>query len=231
MNRIIHALLTALVSLSLVVSLGSVSYSEKTKHASAKQQATPLMWSEPKDIQHRNLFYGIGGKENAPSPSIVYKFIDRFSQGTQPKMIVEDEKGRKWMLKLGPEARPETTDKRIIWAAGYYVDQDYFLKSVRIDDEDDPIEENLRFERLEPKQTDLGKWSWKSNPFAGTRELDGLKVLVALLRDVDVKEENNQIRSIAGPDGSIKNVYYISDLGATFGSNGTTLNKVLFFST
>src|SRR5262245_32339080 len=132
MSKIIHALLTSIVSFSLIVSLGDVSFSEKSKPAPVKHSGTPLMWSDPKDIQHRNLFYGIGGKENAPDPSISYKFVQRISAGTQPKIIVEDNKGRKWMLKTGPEARPETTATRIVWAAGYYVDQDYFLKTVRI---------------------------------------------------------------------------------------------------
>jgi hypothetical protein len=227
MNKI-HALLTAVVSLSLAVSLGGVSYSQKSTHAPAQQQGTPVMWSDPKDIQHRNLFYGIGGKENAPDPSIAYKFVRRIEAGTQPKIIVEDNKGRKWILKTGPEARPETTATRIVWAAGYYVDQDYFLKAVRIVGEEPSIIQNVRFEPLESKETDLGKWSWTSNPFAGTRELDGLKVLVALLRDVDVKGDNNQIRRITASDGSVKNVYYISDLGATLGKTGTFLNKVFF---
>jgi hypothetical protein len=224
-----HALLTSVVWLSLVVSLGGISYSEKSKHGPAQQHGTPLLWREPQDIQQRDLFYGIGGKENAPDPSIVYKFVSRTKAGTQPKIIVEDDKGIKWILKMGPEARPETTSTRIVWAAGYYVDQDYFLKTVRIGGKKHSTEQNVRFERLESEQADLGKWAWKSNPFVGTRELDGLKVLVALLRDVDVKEDNNQIRCIAGPDGSITSVYYLSDLGATLGATGSFLNNVFFF--
>src|SRR5262245_34717957 len=90
------------------------------------------MWRYPIDIDHRDLFYGIGGKENEPDPTAVYKVIDRITLGTQPKLVVEDEMGRKWILKTGPEARPETTATRILWAAGYYVDQDYFVPSVRI---------------------------------------------------------------------------------------------------
>ena len=228
MNKIVHAVLTAIVSSSLIVSLGSMSFSQKTKHAAVKQQGTPVMWSDPKDIQHRNLFYGIGGKENAPDPEITYKFVRRISAGTQPKTIVEDDKGRQWILKTGPESRPETTATRIVWAAGYYVDQDYFLKTVRITGAKNSIEQDVRFERLDSGETDQGNWAWSSNPFVGTRDLDGLKVLVALLRNVDVKEENNQIRSVTQADGSVKNVYYISDLGATFGKRGTFLNKVFF---
>jgi len=228
MNRIVHAVLTSIVSLSVVVSLGSISYSQKSKHPAVKQPGTPMMWSEPKDIQHRNLFYGIGGKENAPDPSITYKFVRRISAGVQPKVVVEDNKGGRWILKTGPEARPETTATRIVWAAGYYVDQDYFLKTARITGGKDSIEQDVRFERLNSADTDLGNWSWTSNPFVGTRELDGLKVVVALLRDVDLKKKNNQIRRITLPDGSTKNVYYISDLGTTLGKTGTFLNKVFF---
>ena len=89
MKKIIHALLTSIVSLSLIISLDGISYSQKSQHVHGKQQGTPVMWTDPTDVQHRNLFYGIGGKENAPDPSIAYEFLARSTAGTQPKIIVE----------------------------------------------------------------------------------------------------------------------------------------------
>jgi len=191
--------------------------------------AAPLMWREPEDIHDRDLFYGIGGKENEPDPSIVYRFVREIAAGTQPKMIIADDKGRQWIIKTGPESRPETTATRIVWAAGYHVDQDYFVKTVRIANQTIITKTDVRFERFEPEESDRGHWSWKLNPFRGTRELDGLKVLVALLRNVDVKDSNNQIRLITTGDGASRNIYYISDLGATLGGTGTVLNKIFFF--
>jgi hypothetical protein len=195
---------------------------------SRQQGPIPIMWREPTDVESRDLFYGIGGKENEPDPSGVYTLVDRITKGTQPKLVVDDDKGRRWVLKTGPEARPETTATRIVWAAGYYVDQDYYKPEVHIVGKDTFLETDVRFERFEPAETDLGHWKWDSNPFAGTRELDGLKVLVALLRDVDVKDQNNQIRRVVS-DGAAADVYYLSDLGATLGSTGTVWNKIPFF--
>src|SRR5262245_31977552 len=189
MNNRIHRLPVLFLGMALIVSPGNSTGLWQGKHEndSIADQHTgaPILWREPTDIENRDLFYGIGGKENAPDPSTVYKLVSRAKVGTQPKIIVDDDKGRRWILKIGPEARPETTATRIVWAAGYYVDQDYFLPSVRIDDgKTRTVEINVRLERFEPADTDLGNWSWDSNPFSGTRELDGLKALVALLRDV-----------------------------------------------
>src|SRR5262245_44243726 len=117
------------------------------------------MWREPTDIHQRDLFYGIGGKENAPDPSAVYKFVDTINQGTQPKVIVDDEQGRRWILKAGREAKPETTATRIVWAAGYHVDQDYFVPTVRVVGEKTFVKDDVRFERFESGESNVGKWS------------------------------------------------------------------------
>jgi hypothetical protein len=225
----IHALLVFVLWLALVTfPTGGAGYPQGSVNDSTNGQiGAPIMWREPTDIEHRDLFYGIGGKENAPDPSVVYRLVRPIKEGTQPKIIVADDKGRTWILKTGPEAKPETTSTRIVWAAGYYVDPDYFIRSIQIVGDTSFIKEDVRFERFEPAESDLGHWSWKSNPFLGTRELDGLKVLVALLRDVDLKEANNQIRRITW-DGSANNVYYIADLGSTLGSTGTAWNKIPF---
>jgi len=225
----IHAVLVFALCLLLTFSAGVAGYPQGSEQNSINRQIdAPVMWREPTDIEHRDLFYGIGGKENAPDPSVAYRLVHPIKQGTQPKIIVADDSGRTWVLKTGPEARPETTSTRIVWAAGYYVDPDYFVKSVEIVGDTNFIKEDVRFERFEPRESDLGHWSWKSNPFLGTRELDGLKVLIALLRDVDIKDENNQIRRTTW-DGVTTNVYYLADLGATLGRIGTVLNRIPFF--
>ncbi|HEY8458846.1 MAG TPA: hypothetical protein VIM99_00610, partial [Blastocatellia bacterium] len=84
-----------------------------------------VMWRPPVDIECLDLFYGIGGPEGAPDPSKPFTYVRRSNSGTQKKIIVEDVHGRKWTVKFGREARPETTATRIVWAAGYHVDQDY----------------------------------------------------------------------------------------------------------
>jgi hypothetical protein len=59
----------------------------------------------------------------------------------------------------------------------------------------------------------LPMWSWFDNPFEGTRELNGLRVLMALVNNWDLLTDNNAIRDLQGVAGA----YYVSDLGATFG--------------
>ena len=90
------------------------------------------MWEDPVNLEQRDLFYGIGGKKGAPDASGRFTFIKRVTTGHWKKIEVEDDHDRRWVVKFGPEARPETAASRIVWAVGYHTDQDYFVKRVRI---------------------------------------------------------------------------------------------------
>ena len=52
--------------------------------------------------------------------------------GTSPKFDVEDEKGVEWKVKLGEEPQAETAATRLLWAAGYFVDEDYYLADFKV---------------------------------------------------------------------------------------------------
>src|SRR5262249_1366633 len=125
------------------------------------------------------------------------------------------------------EARPETAATRIVWAAGYHVDQDYFVSRARIVGEKRIDARDVRFERRDDGYKEVGNWSWEDNPFLGTRELEGLKVLMALLKNWDLKETNNDIRILKKSPGP--RIYYVADLGATLGRTGTLLNGMPLF--
>jgi len=186
-----------------------------------------IMWREPVDLESRNLFYGIGGRKGAPDPSAPFTFVKHSKSGSQKKVIVKDNRGREWTVKFGPEARPETVATRIVWAVGYHADQDYFVRHARIIGKEKIDARDVRFERRDDRFEEEGNWSWKENPFVGTRELDGLKVLMALLKNWDVKSANNEIARPIG-NGNVR-VYYVSDLGATFGQTGTWLHRIPLF--
>ena len=47
---------------------------------------------------------------------------------------MRDENGVRWRVKLGPEARPETVATRLLWAPGYFANEDYFLRNLRVED-------------------------------------------------------------------------------------------------
>src|SRR6185369_14799337 len=60
--------------------------------------------------------------------------------------------------------------------------------------------------------------------------LEGLKILMALLKNWDVKTDNNEIARVKGQGESGTRLYYVSDLGASFGQTGTFLNRIPFFA-
>lgn len=212
---------------------------EKKSEADDKEKADseddkdgrPALWEDPGNIENLDMVYGPGGREGSPETASRFTFIRRSTTGTSEKIIVSDEKGREWTVKFGSEPRPETAATRFVWAAGYHVDQDYFLKHAHIEGRGGFDVKDVRFERRKDGYKDLGIWSWHSNPFMGTRELQGLKVLMALLNNWDLKDINNKIAQ-AGKKSGVdrgKRIYYIADLGATFGSTGSFFSKLPFF--
>jgi hypothetical protein len=189
-----------------------------------------VMWREPADIKSRDLFYGIGGRKGMPDISTPFTFVKHSESGTQKKVIVKDVRGHEWTVKFGREARPETVSTRIVWAVGYHTDQDYFVRKARIVGKENIDARDVRFERRDDGFEEDGNWSWKENPFVGTRDLDGLKILMALLKNWDVKSTNNEIaRRVVGSRPGLR-IYYVSDLGASLGQTGTWLHKIPLFS-
>jgi len=182
----------------------------------------PVMWVEPLDLETRDLFYGIGGQKGEPDPLAKYRFIERKTSGNSEKIVVEDNRDRRWTIKFGPEARPETAASRIVWAVGYHVDQDYFVKRAHVEGRGGFDVWDVRFERDNDGFKKVGRWSWQSNHFVGTRDLDGLKTLMALFNNFDLKTLNTKIVRPAKKKSSEETIliYYVNDLGATLGSTG-----------
>src|SRR5262249_35263333 len=112
-----------------------LNYSKHFRSAAPVEKATQseqtLLWTQPDDIAVRNLLYGIGGKAHEPKGK--FRFIEEDLKGSTPKFKVEDEHGVKWRVKLGAEAQPETSATRIVWAAGYFTDEDYYLPELSVE--------------------------------------------------------------------------------------------------
>ena len=196
---------------------------------------TPIsyLWRQPKDIASENLFYGRGGQGHAPHGPFTFESEDL--DGTNPKFDVRDPDGVKWKIKLGAEARPETVASRFIWAVGYHADEDYFMPVVQVmglpahvHRGQDMIEaggvmRDVRLKREEGKK--VGIWSWGDNPFVGTRELAGLRVMMAVINNWDLKDVNNAIRDYKnGDENGDTREYEVSDLGASFGTTHRELS-------
>jgi hypothetical protein len=75
--------------------------------------------------------------------------------------------------------------------------------------------QNARFKREPDGEEKVGTWKWRDNPFRDTREWNGLRVLMALVNNWDVKDVNNAVYQ-----GSGERVYMVSDIGASFGAPG-----------
>src|SRR5579863_7126459 len=91
----------------------------------------PVLWHDPGRISALDLFDGQGGQQSQPAPP--FKFEGEDMHGTNPKFDARDASGAKWRVKLGVEARPEVVASRLLWAVGYYVNDDYVLESADIE--------------------------------------------------------------------------------------------------
>lgn len=216
-----------LTALALVLCLGAVpaDRASKSRPVTAAAQGSAALWSQPVDVTTWNLFYGSGGKQHEPHGP--FTFIKEDMNGSNPKYDVRDADGIKWKVKLGIEARPETTSSRLVWAAGYFVTEDYFLPDIRIDDMPSHVHRggkligpgglihNVRLKREPEGWKKTGIWSWRDSQFTGCREWNGLRTLMAVIDNWDLKDENNAVYQ-AGP----KLIYLVTDLGASFGSAG-----------
>src|SRR6202044_28539 len=117
---------------------------------------------------------------------------------------------------------------------GYHADEDYFLPEVQVTGLPAHVHRgqrligaggvmhNVRLKREQGEKKE-DTWRWRDNPFNGTRELDGLRVMMAVINNWDLKDENNAIRDEKQDGGGSERVYEVSDLGATFGTTGRGL--------
>src|SRR5713101_7817864 len=121
-SRKIFAFLLAIILLSFPAAGASKRKAEITGTGPA------VIWRDPGDIASRNLFYGPGGEKDQPHGT--FRFLKEDLNGTSTKFVVRDEDGVKWKVKLGEEARPETVASRLVWAVGYFTNEDYFLSDL-----------------------------------------------------------------------------------------------------
>jgi hypothetical protein len=213
-----------MVCLACSLTLGQLfagSKKGKENHAEAVTASAPaVLWKDPADIGTRDLFNGPGGPDHTPHGT--FKFEKEDLDGTNPKFVVKDQDGVKWKVKLGIEARPETVASRIVWAVGYHTNEDYFVPALQVQEmpghlhrgqklvDPDGSVHNVRLKREDEKK--IATWSWRDDPFTGTRELNGLRTLMAVINNWDLKDENNAIYEEAG-----QRIFAVSDLGASFG--------------
>ncbi|RPJ83549.1 MAG: hypothetical protein EHM18_13865, partial [Acidobacteria bacterium] len=192
-------------------------------------ETTVALWRDRGDVAALDLQDGAGGKTRQPGTNFI--FIKENKGGTSPKFEVVDENGVNWKVKLGHEAKSETAATRLVWAAGYHADEDYYRPQIRVQGmkplsrgqeyvSDGGIVREARLERQGGGEK-VKDWSWYDNPFVGTREFNGLRVMMALINNWDLKEDNNAVHDASGAEGR----YAISDLGASLGRTGNSFAR------
>ena len=207
-----------LVVLALVLSCFNVEVgSAKPKDKKKAPAGTPVLWRQPSDIASRDLYLGRGGDSMRPDLSQI-TFLKEEKGGYSKKYRVRDGAGREWVVKIGKEAQSETAAVRLLWGIGYLTEVNYLVPQVTIPGKG--TFQNVRFEARPDNWKRFDPWKWDRNPFTGTPELQGLKIMMALINNWDLKDSNNKIIYDKDSPGELQ--YIISDLGATFGhASGT----------
>lgn len=200
-----------------------------------------VLWQDPGNVESLDLVWGVGGEGDQPRPP--FQFVEESLSGTTPKVKVKDAKGTEWVVKFGEEAKPSAFATRLAWACGYNVEVEYLIARGRITGvhglkraaawlQKDGAFSNGRFQLRSdhPRFITDHNWAWTSNPFLGTPELNGLKILVMLLSSWDTKDardltasnevdSNLAIFEEPGATGP-RYLYFISDWGASLGKWG-----------
>ena len=199
------------------------------------------IWREPASSRAGDLRFGPGGGDYVPAPP--FRFVKEHDDGSQPCVSVRDRRDRLWRVKWGHEARPESFAVRFAWACGYFAEITHFVPEGRIEQASGigraassmDAEGRFRDARFELEDTTIRmlfnehSWSWADNPFVGTRELSGLKLVVMLLSNWDTKDRRDVSRgsntaifecrdSFWGHEAR----YLITDWGGAMGRWGTT---------
>ncbi|MDQ3800743.1 MAG: hypothetical protein M3384_14950 [Acidobacteriota bacterium] len=178
---------------------------------SKKSEATtgkPVLW-KPVNVSGRDLYWGAGGKAMFPNLRKV-TFIRKETGGNNLKYRIRDASGKIWVAKIADESQPEAVAVRLLWGVGYETEVNYLVPSLTI-----PGKGTFKNARLEARPANIKRgerWSWENNPFAGTKELQGLKIMMALINNWDLKDGNNIILQSRG-----ERRYVVSDLGSAFG--------------
>jgi hypothetical protein len=218
MKRILFGVLLVIASTGCIARLHSTSAGPVTPAQMAE------LWEEPSDLGSRDLFHGPWPKDFAPNPTAAYTFVSAKTVGVSPGFTVTDEQGVQWSVKLGREVKVEVVTSRILTALGYHQPPVYYLPKWTLKGGPGPsAQPEARFRPKHAVLKDSGEWSWQENPFIGSRPYNGLRVLMMLLNQSDLKNSNNTLYEVTKAEvaGSTARRWYVArDIGAGLGETG-----------
>jgi hypothetical protein len=180
------------------------------------------LWVQPE--RNRDLFWGVGGKRLAPDPGARYTVIEIKRGGYSRGYTVTGPGKREWSAKFPPEASTEVVASRLIWGIGYHQPPIYYVAEWHAERATSPNPQlPARFREKNPDLHGLKSdtvWSYYENPFVGTRQLNGLLTLHAMLGNSDLKDDQNALYTLDKPFEGASRWYTPRDLGQTFGRTG-----------
>ena len=198
----------------------------------------PVLWSDPGPVERLDLSSGPGGAALRPQPP--FRFLREMAGGTNRKLEVRDARGIVWRVKFGAENRSDAFSSRVAWACGYYADPIHIVPEGRIEGvhglgrakrsvKQDGSFRHAVMETTERRYRYMAhrSWAWNQNPFVGTHELNGLKIVMMLVSNWDNKdirdEKNNgsNLGMLEETRGRRKStIFYVNDWGESLGSWG-----------
>jgi hypothetical protein len=209
------------VTVGLVVACSSRAIQSTLPGPPTAEQLAEL-WAQPEG--GRDLFWGIGGKALAPDPAVRYTVVEMKRSGFSRGYTLKDPNGHEWSAKFPPEAPTEVTASRILWGVGYHQPPIYYVAEWNAAKAPSPNPQlPARFREKNPGLVGLDAkdpWSYYRNPFVGSRQLNGLLVLQAMLGNSDLKDQQNVIYTLKEPLEGAKQWYVARDLGQAFGRTG-----------
>jgi hypothetical protein len=174
------------------------------------------LWTEPQDLERRNLLWGSAPPAQAPSKDGEYTVSKRDETGYSKGYDVVGPDGRTWDIKVGKEVQSEIVVSRILNALGYHQPAAYYLTGWKLAGTWEGEGEPARF-RLQSDHDTEGEWAWLDNPFSGSRPFHGLIAVNLLLSNWDYKTSNNRVYRLTSPAEGPMRRYVVQDLGASLG--------------
>jgi len=203
----------------------------------------PVLWHDPGAIASLDLSWSDRAHFKPPVPP--FTFLKEDTSGTRAKVRVKDAKGVEWNVKLAGDAddtaevHAEVAAQRIVWALGYFVEPGFFVDGGTIAGvknlhrasrglTNDGRFRAARFKEPPHSEATGDHWTFKDNPFVGTRELSGLMILMTMINNWDVSANNLGVLHDK-ESGELR--YVVTDLGASFGHMENVRLPFSIFST
>src|SRR6185312_13157518 len=170
--------------LAVAINLSASTQEQQKAKSNSLHNQPAVIWADPGDIGKKDLFAGPGGEKHQPKLPVT--FVKEDKHGHNSKFDVVDADGKKWRIKLGIEAQPETVVTRLLWAVGYFANENYYVRDLEVEKlpahlrrgqghviSPDHVD-GARLQRKKSKEEKSQQWDWQHNQFVGTREFNGL---------------------------------------------------------